>query len=482
MAHGPGEMPGRRGAPSGGPPSETGWGYVHKAVPFTSGSAAVAGQGGAVCHPGSQTEAGSWEEGAARSAARSYPLTLRIGMQTFISVDEARALVLQHLPPPRTERVALAEALGRTLAEPVVSREAIPPFASSAMDGFAVKAADLASVPVSLPVVAEIPAGQVADAPLQAGQCMRIMTGAPVPEGADAVVPVEWTEEPANGSVTIRRAPDAGQNVRPAGQDVAEGEAIVAQGAVVTPPVVGMLATLGYATVRVAVPPRVAVVSTGDELIDPDEELSPGRIRDSNAPALAAQVEASGGVPVYVLRARDTKASIRAVLDEAQDADVLVLSGGVSVGDYDLVKQVLDERGLELLFWKVRQRPGKPLAFGLLGDTPVFGLPGNPVSSAMCFEQYVRPALATMLGRAEVLRPLHPATLAGPVRKVPALRYFTRGIARVEDDGRIVAGTTGPQGSNLYSSVVRANCIIHLPEGLEDPPAGTPISIEWLAW
>ncbi len=403
-------------------------------------------------------------------------------MREFISFEAARTLVLETVPRQPAVRLPVSEALGRTLAETIHSRDDIPPFPNSAMDGYAVRVADLRRLPATLRIVEDIPAGTFPQRVVAPGTCARIMTGAPFPEGADAVAPVEWTTTGKEGTVQFHRAPAPGQHVRPAGQDVRQDEVVFEAGQVVTPPVVGMLATLGFAAVPVRVPPRVAVVATGDELVGAEATPGPGQIRDSNGPALRAQVRTAGGEPMPPLLARDNLASIRAVVARALEADVLVFSGGVSVGQYDFIKKVLDEAGMALLFWKVRQRPGKPLAFGMLQGKPVFGLPGNPVSSAMCFEAYVRPALAQMLGRRTVVRPRHPATLSAPVRKVAGLHYFARGIAAFDDAGRLCVRDTGPQGSNIYSSVVRANCIIHLPPEMEDPPAGTAVTVEWLPW
>ncbi len=403
-------------------------------------------------------------------------------MKEFISVVEARSIILGRMPSMPSERVAWTDAVGRTLAEAIRSRDDIPPFDNSAMDGYAVRSADLQSVPVSLPIIEDIPAGTFPQKTVEPGVCSRIMTGAPFPEGADAVVPVEWTEAGEGGRVRFNRAPEPGAHVRAAGQDVRNGERVFEPGQVVTPPMIGMLTTLGYPTVEVTRRPRVAVISTGDELVDPSEALGPGKIRDSNGPALAAQVVSAGGEALPPFRAADTPESIRAHVEAALEADVLLFSGGVSVGSYDFVKQVLDEMGMELFFWKVRQRPGKPLAFGLLQGRRVFGLPGNPVSSAICFEQYVRPALAKMLGRRALLRPRHAARLDAPTPKKPGLHYFARGIASFDDEGGLRVRDTGPQASNLYSSMVKANCLFHLPEALEDPPAGTVVQVEWLDW
>ncbi len=403
-------------------------------------------------------------------------------MDTFIPFEKARRIVLERARPTGTERVAYDEALGRTLAEPITSRDAIPPFDNSAMDGFAVRFEDVQGVPARLKITADIPAGTAPTAPVAEGACARIMTGAPVPRGADTVVQVEWTESAGDGRVQINRAPKKGANIRRAGEDVPVGQEMIGAGALVTPPVIGMMATLGYAEVEVSAAPRVAVVATGDELVEVAEALGPGQIRNANGPALAAQVRSAGGAVLGPFVAGDDKKDIRRVLEVARAADVLLISGGVSVGDYDFVKDVLDAMGMELLFWKVRQRPGKPLAFGLLEEKLVFGLPGNPVSSAMCFEAYVRPALARMLRCAEVERPRLRATLAEGMRSKGNLHHFTRGIAEVDGEGRLTARSTGAQGSHLYSSVVAANCIVHLPEGLADPEAGTPVEIEWLRW
>ncbi len=403
-------------------------------------------------------------------------------MREFIAVEDARSIIMDAMQEQPVTTRPLDDAQGYTLAESVHSPEDIPRFDNSAMDGYAVRTADLGDLPVTLHLAGEIPAGTLPEDVVEPGTCAQIMTGAPVPEDADAIVPVEWTERAGDETVRINRAPEPGQYVRPAGKDVSEGERVAEAGRIITPPVIGMLAKVGMAEVPVRVPPTVAVVATGDELVDIDTMPGPGQIRNSNAPALAAQVRSAGGVCFAQLRARDNKEDIRRIVEQALAADVLVFSGGVSVGEYDLVKEVLDAMGMTLKFWKVRQRPGKPLTFGLLQGTPVFGLPGNPVSSAMCFEQHVRPALAKMLGRREWRRPRHPAVLEAPTAKVEGLHFFARGVATFGEDGRLRVRDTGPQASNLYSSVARANCIIHLPETLAEAGAGLAVEIEWLPW
>lgn len=403
-------------------------------------------------------------------------------MQTFIAVEEAQKLVLETVFTVPEERVGLSDTLGRTLSQPLVSRETLPSFASSAMDGFAVRVADLASLPNVLRVMEDIPAGGVPQHKVEAGACARIMTGAVFPEGANAVVPVEWTRPEGVHHVRIEKAPKAGQFVRPAGQDVRAGDQVFEAGQVITPPVVGMLASLGMGEVLVRIAPGVAIITTGDELVPVDSVPGPGQIRDSNGPALTAQVVAAGGKPLGPFHARDTPESTSEALEKAKDADVVVFAGGVSMGERDVVRNVLDEAGWTAIFWKVRQRPGKPLAFGLLDGKPVFGLPGNPVSSSVCFEQYVRPALAKMLGRAESIGQISKAVLSEPIRKAAGLHHFVRGVAEEGEDGRIYVRPTGLQGSNLYSSMAKAAGIIHLPEALENPPAGSEVDFERLRW
>ena len=403
-------------------------------------------------------------------------------MQTFIAVEEAQKLVLETVFTVPEERVGLSDTLGRTLSQPLVSRETLPPFASSAMDGFAVRVADLASLPNVLRVMEDIPAGVVPQCRVEAGACARIMTGAVFPEGANAVVPVEWTRPEGVDHVRIEKAPKAGQFVRPAGQDVRAGDQVFEAGQVITPPVVGMLASLGMGEVLVRIAPGVAIITTGDELVPVDSVPGPGQIRDSNGPALTAQVVAAGGKPLGPFHARDTPESTREALEKAKDADVVVFAGGVSMGERDVVRNVLDEAGWTAIFWKVRQRPGKPLAFGLLDGKPVFGLPGNPVSSSVCFEQYVRPSLAKMLGRAESIGQISKAVLSEPIRKAAGLHHFVRGVAEEGEDGRIYVRPTGLQGSNLYSSMAKADGFIHLPEALENPPAGSEVDFERLRW
>ena len=402
-------------------------------------------------------------------------------MQTFIPFLEARRIVLDHVQPLASERISLAETLGRVLAEPIVSREMIPPFDNSAMDGFAVHSSDIADLPGALPIAATIAAGGGLPEPLTRGVCARIMTGAPLPEGADAVVPVELAEV-SDERVRFKRAPSAGENIRRAGENVRAGERILDAGVQITPPIVGMMATLGYGTVEVSLRPRVVVVATGDELVDASETPGPSQIRDSNGPTLLGQVDFAGGLTVGTQRVGDDRGRLREALsDAAKSADVLVVSGGVSMGEFDFVRAELDAVGFEAKFWKVRQRPGKPLLFGLIGSMPVFGLPGNPVSASVCFEEYVRPALSALQGMVDPVPPLESAVLDEDVSTQTDLHHIIRGRLRREGAELHVA-PTGPQGSHISRSLVLAECFIHLPAGRDRAGVGSTVQVERLPW
>ncbi|HEY1015541.1 MAG TPA: gephyrin-like molybdotransferase Glp, partial [Herpetosiphonaceae bacterium] len=332
------------------------------------------------------------------------------------SVDDAQAEILRHFRPLEIESVPLSQALGRTLAAPAVADAPIPGFANSAMDGYAVLAADVAAAspaaPVTLRIVSDLAAGYVAQGAVTPGATIRIMTGAPLPAGADAVVPFEETDEQAadslaaQGLVRIYQPAAVGNNVRPAGEDLRAGELALAPGTLIRPAEIGVLATVGAALVPVHRRPRVAILATGDELVDVGERPGPGQIRNSNGYANLAQVLAAGGEPLQLPVARDTEAEVAARIEEglAWGADLFLTSGGVSVGDFDVVKKVLTKMG-RLEFWRVKMRPGKPLVFGWLRETPFIGLPGNPVSAMVCFELFARPALLAMAGRRNLGRP-----------------------------------------------------------------------------
>ncbi len=414
----------------------------------------------------------------------------------MISVDEALAEILSHVRPLDAERVQVLDALGRVLAEEIVSDIDIPPFDNSAMDGYAVRAADIAGAapesPVRLRVAGSVAAGYVAEQRVEPGTAIRIMTGAPLPAGADAVVPFEDTgdmdrpkqvrlEEPA-AEIDVRRAVRARDHTRPAGEDIRRGEMAMGAGRVIRPQEIGVLASLGRETVLVHRRPRVAILATGDELLEIHEPLAPGKIRNSNEYTNAALVMRTGGVPVRLGIARDTRTDLTAKIRQGlqQGADLFLTSGGVSVGDYDVVKDVLGSEG-EMQFWQVNMKPGKPLAFGLLpGGVPLIGLPGNPVSAMVSFEQFARPAILKMLGHRDLAKPTVRAILDQPVSN-SGRRGFIRVVVTRQADG-YHARTTGEQGSGVLTSMAKANGLAVVPEGIEHVDAGSEVAVQMLDW
>lgn len=403
-------------------------------------------------------------------------------MRTFVEVDEARRIVLESAVAMPAERVTLQEALGRTLAGPITADMDIPPFPNSAMDGYAVRAADLPVPGTELPVSGVVRAGEWPTETMAPGTCWSITTGSPVPAGADTVVPVEETVECDGGLVRFESVHERGRHVRRAGRDVERGDTVIEAGAAITPAAMGILAMVGMAEVPVSRRPTISIVSTGDELVAPTEMPRKGQIRNSNATALVAQASAAGAVVDQVLHARDEEESTRLAMEKGLSSDVLVISGGVSMGTHDIVRGVLEKMGVEWMFWKVRQRPGKPLAFGMMGDRRILGLPGNPVSSSVGFDQYVRPLLLRMQGRHPIWRPRYRAILEGELNKPAGLHVFARGVASAGDGTRLVVRPTGPQGSNLFTSMLLANCLVHLPAEWDAAPPGSVVEIEWLDW
>jgi molybdopterin molybdotransferase len=413
-----------------------------------------------------------------------------------ISVDEALARILRHVRPLESERVPVLDAQRRVLSEEIVSDIDIPPFDNSAMDGYAVRSADVAratpSSPVGLTVVGSVAAGYVAGMRVEPGTAIRIMTGAPLPEGADAVVPYEDTSDfdrakderlatPA-GEIDVRGAVKERDHVRPAGEDIFAGEKVMVPGRVIRAQEIGVLASLGRETVLVHRRPRVAILATGDELLEIHEPLQPGRIRNSNEYTNAALVTRTGGIPLCLGIARDTEddltGKIRAGLESG--ADLFLTSGGVSVGDYDVVKDVLGNEG-EMEFWQVRMKPGKPLAFGLLaGSVPLIGLPGNPVSAMVSFEQFARPAILKMLGHTDLAKPEVRAILDEPLTN-SGRRGFVRVIVS-QRDGQYHARTTGEQGSGVLTSMAKANGLAIVPEDVYQVKAGSEVAVQMLDW
>ncbi len=390
-----------------------------------------------------------------------------------LTVDEALERILARVRTLDTERLDLMDALGAVLAEDVAAERDVPPFRNSAMDGYAVRGADVASVPAKLTVVGDIAAGAVPIRPIGPGEAMRIMTGAPMPDGSDTVVRVEDTDNRID-VVTVTVVTKPGTSVRAAGEDLKQGETILTRGTVLRPAELGVLATMGRKAVGVTRRPRVAVLSTGDELVEVDDELRPGRIRDANRYSLSAAARAVGAIPLALGIVRDTADDLRrAFRDAAGKADVIVTSGGVSVGDHDHVKPVVDELG-SMDFWSIAIRPGRPLAFGEIDGKPIFGLPGNPVSSLLGFELFVRPALLKMAGRRLLRRPRVTATFDDTLDTPPGLRFFARGVY---DPATNTVRTTGPQGSGILRSMALANCFIDVPDTVQHVDRGEQVTV-----
>lgn len=400
----------------------------------------------------------------------------------MISVDEALESILSHIHPLGSEKVSLSDALGRVIAEDICAPRDIPALDNSGMDGFAVKWSDIKKAspkhPVRLDVVESIPAGSVSTKTLKKGQAARIMTGAPVPKGADTVIPVEETEM-GDGSVAIFKGALPGEYIRRAGEDVKKGDRVILAGDSVRPAEVGMLASMARSFVFVYRRPSVAILCTGDELVDVDEDLGEAKIVSSNSYALAAQVKDCGAIPIQLGIAKDRKEEIKERLSEGLGADVLLSSAGVSVGDYDFVKEALTDLGMEMVFWRVAMKPGKPLVFGILKGKPVFGLPGNPGSSMISFEQFVRPSLLKMMGHRQILRPLVDAILKDDIRKEPGRRHYIRASVSFEKS-HYVAHVAGAQGSGILRSMLKANGLIIVPEDREIVRAGEKVKVQLL--
>lgn len=400
----------------------------------------------------------------------------------MLSVDEARGYVLESVGRVEAIEVPLLESLGLTLAEDIVAGDDIPPFDNSAMDGYVVRGLDIKGAseadPASLAVLGDLPAGRAAEISVGEGQAIRIMTGAPIPSGADTVVPVELTH--AEGErVLILEGLSTGTNIRRAGEDVKTGQTVMASGTLIGPAEMGMLASLGHAKVRCFRRAVVGIISTGDELLPVDEELAPGKIRDSNSYTIYGMVREAGAEPLRLGIVGDEAGALeKTILDNVGRVDIFVTSGGVSVGDYDMVKDVLGKIG-EMNFWKVAMRPGKPQAFGHIQGKPLFGLPGNPVSVMVSFEQFVRPALLKIMGHSEIYRPQARAILDTPMGRKKGRAEFIRVIAEWRD-GRYRARVTGPQGSGILNSMIKGNALAILPEDVARLEPGQEVTIQFL--
>lgn len=400
-------------------------------------------------------------------------------MKQAVRVAEAQEMVLGCVQPVGVEKVALLEALHRVTAEAVTAQRHIPPEDNSAMDGYAVRHSDVAGAsrqhPAVLRVLDILPAGQTPRHRLEPGTAVKIMTGALLPEGADTVVQVEYTDG-SDTQVQIYRAPHRGSNLRRRGEDIRAGECVLAAQTLLRPAELGVLASLGKAQVLVYQRPRVAILATGDEIIDPGEPDTHGKILNSNSYTLAGQVSEAGGSPLLLGVAPDDREVISQRLASGLRSDVLITSGGVSVGSFDYVRDCLAALGFEARFWTVALRPGSPITFGMVGQVPVFCLPGNPVASMVTFELFVRPALLHMTGHRTLFRPRREAILQDDVEKRRGVRTLLRGILRPDHEPATVT-TTGPQGSGILRSMSLANCLIDLPEETERVQAGDTVQV-----
>jgi molybdopterin molybdotransferase len=401
------------------------------------------------------------------------------------NLPDARHFVTSNCPPLPPVELALREALGCVLAETVTSTEAVPPFANTAMDGFAVRAADVVSVPCELEVVATLAAGAEPTIAVGVGQAIRIMTGAAMPDGADSIVPVENVDPNAPaGIVRVLQKPNLGDAVRPAGEDVQVGQLVFENGEVLTAGHLGVLSSVGRSSIRAHRKVRVGVLSTGDELIAPPAPLRVGQIRDSNRYTLLSLVAEAGAEPIDLGLARDSEEEIREKVEAGlASCDALVTSGGVSVGDFDFVKSVLDQLSAgsaEPMRWmQINIKPAKPLAFGLIQGKPVFGLPGNPVSCMVSFELFARPALRRMMGHASETQQRKPirAIAAEDLKRAPdGKTHFARVFGSFNDDGRLVVRSSGGQASNLLRTMALANALAILPDG-PTIPAGAEVDV-----
>jgi molybdopterin molybdotransferase len=406
------------------------------------------------------------------------------GTQGLTPLSEAQKVVLDATPVLGLEKIPILDALGRVLGEDIVAERDNPPWDNSAMDGFAVRWEDIRQEhaiqkPVTLSIVEDVPAGKMPSKTVGPGQAIRIMTGAPIPKGADTVLKVEDTE-PTPDSVRVFKPEPKGANVRPQGEDVRKGECIIAKGTQIRPGEAGMLAILAKSFVFVNQRPRVAILSTGDELADLDERFSEEKIINSNSYGIAAAVQDAGGIPFLLGIARDTPAALKEKISHGLTADILVLSGGVSMGDYDFTKAVFRDLGAEMNFWKLAIRPGQPLAFGKIQGKLAFGLPGNPVSSMVTFEQLVRPAMLKMSGHRSYGRPLVQAVFQEKFSKRTDRRHFLRGVL-TQEDSIFKVRTTGDQGSGILTSMVKANCLIDVPVEVERLNPGDLVTVQLLS-
>jgi molybdopterin molybdotransferase len=396
-----------------------------------------------------------------------------------LRVCEAQRVIFESVVKQDFETVRLECSLGRVLAGDILANRDLPPYAVSAMDGFAVRSADLADAPVTLEIVEDIKAGDMPVKTVMQGQCARIMTGAPVPRGADAVIRVEDTREVSATRVEIAKAVKPGNDIRPQGENMKDGQVVLAAGTEITPGVIGVLATVKATQLSVYRRPTVAILSTGNELEGMDEPLNPNKIPDSNTYALMAQVQALGIEPVLLGIARDDPAELEQYLRRGLEYDVLLVSGGTSVGVHDYVRPTIEKLGVAMKFWRVAIRPGHPLAFGMTDKTAVFGLPGNPVSSMVCVEEFVVPALRRMMGNPRPYRRTVTARLAHPVKFRPGRTEFIR-VQLARDGAGYIASSTGTQSSGVLLSMAKADGLLVVPSDSTGLAEGEQVVVQLL--
>jgi molybdopterin molybdotransferase len=389
----------------------------------------------------------------------------------LLTIEEAQRLILERVRPLPVERVALEEAAGRVLAEDAAAIVDLPPFPSSAMDGYAVRSAD---TPGTLPVAARIAAGRPAPRDLQAGEAMAIATGGVVPEGADAVIPIEYVVERDN-DVEIPEPVVAAAHVRPRGGDLRAGDVVVQGGVALGPAQLGALAAAGIAEVACAARPRASVVTTGTELRSPGEQLGPGEVYEANGLILAAQLRSAGALPERLAIVADDEDAHRSALRRGLEGDVLVTSGGVSVGPHDLVRRIEAELEVEEVFWRVAVKPGKPVSFGVRENTLVFGLPGNPVSSLVGFELFVRPAVLALQGHSDPLPRFEPGRLTAAMKRNSARDQLVRARTQSGDEGAVLLEPLAGQESHMIARAAAADALVLLPRGEGELTAGAPV-------
>jgi len=398
----------------------------------------------------------------------------------MISVKEALDKILPFINPLGSEKVSLLEALGRVMAEDIYAPRDLPPYDNSGMDGYAVKYEDIQNAspnhPIKLEVIEDLPAGFISTKAVNKGKAIRIMTGAPIPKGADTVIPIEDTQK-ENREVLILKPAPVGMYVRRAGEDVKKGDRAISVGDLIRPAEVGMLASVKRSSISVYQRPLVAILCTGEELVDVDEGMDEVKIVSSNSYTLAAQVKECGAIPIQLGIAKDRKEEIQEKLQQGIRADVLISSAGISVGDYDFVKDALKDLGMKMIFWKVAMKPGKPIAFWTMDGKPVFSLPGNPVSSMVSFEQFVRPSLLKMMGHRQLFRPIIEAVLKEDIRKEPGRMHFIRAFVSFEKEHYVVT-TTGDQSSGILKSMVGANGLIVIPEDRGTVKTGEKVRVQ----